>query len=543
MNGPGERKLQVGHGLFDPLTGDLSLEGRTVKLRPRTAALLAYLVQHGDRAVGKDELMRTLWPDVVVTEDSIVQCVKEIRQALGNGGREWIRTLPRTGYAFVANHVAAQAQPAWRRFEPRWRWGAAIALAAALAGTLAWRFWPAPPPPPLSATIIVLPIANAAGDAAYDRMAEDLTEAITDMFGRGRFGVIAPSVARAYKDQPVDLRALGAQLKVRHVLQGSLRLDEAQPVLRLRLADAPSGVQLWQQDFKVNPGGPELRPDVVGGILETINEQLIRAEARQRGDAGAVKAAELVSRASDVLRGPGSPREKNAKVIPLLEEAVRFNENLVGVWAWLAGSYLWDVRYSAAREERLARAEAAIKRARKLLPNNDAVISWEANVYLEQARPAEALRLSERALELNPGDAVAMYTRGRSLIAMARPREALVQLEQAMRTSPRDPLIPAMRTMMGVAYLHLGNEAAAIDALLPVAVGTTLEATTRLFLAGAFGAAGRVEEARAEMAQFQQLRPGFTFSRFRATELSALPAYVEQRQRLYDGLRRAGMPE
>src|SRR3990167_5297931 len=102
MNAPGERSLRVGHGLFDPLSGELSLDGRTVKLRPRTAALLSHLVQHSDRAVGKDELLHAVWPDVVVTEDSLVQCVKEIRHALGEPGRDWIRTLPRQGYAFVA---------------------------------------------------------------------------------------------------------------------------------------------------------------------------------------------------------------------------------------------------------------------------------------------------------------------------------------------------------------------------------------------------------------------------------------------------------
>ena len=103
MTMPNERLLQVGGGWFDPLAGDLTLDGETTRLRPRTAALLAYLVRHADRVVGKDELLQSVWSDVIVTEDSLVQCVKEIRRALGHAGHDWIRTVPRQGYAFVAS--------------------------------------------------------------------------------------------------------------------------------------------------------------------------------------------------------------------------------------------------------------------------------------------------------------------------------------------------------------------------------------------------------------------------------------------------------
>jgi hypothetical protein len=65
----------------------------------------------------------------------------------------------------------------------------------------------------------------------------------------------------------------------------------------------------------------------------------------------------------------------------------------------------------------------------------------------------------------------------------------------------------------------------------------------RLFLARALGVSGRVPEAQAQMAQLQQLRPGFTLSRFRAVEPSDAAPFRKQRERVYEGLRRAGMPE
>src|SRR5512140_1984466 len=202
MNAPSERTLKVGDGLFDPLRGELVLDGRIVKLRPRTAVLLSYLVQHPGRTLGKDELMQAVWPDAIVTEDSLVQCVKEIRQALGGAGHDWIRTLPRLGYAFVADSPEhpqpAGAQPA----RAVWRLPVALGLLALIfVGVVAWRFVPGLPSSSSSApprSFVVLPVVNQTGDPAQDRAAEDMTGAITDTFGRGLLTVVAPRTACTY---------------------------------------------------------------------------------------------------------------------------------------------------------------------------------------------------------------------------------------------------------------------------------------------------------------------------------------------------------
>jgi adenylate cyclase len=125
---------------------------------------------------------------------------------------------------------------------------------------------------------------------------------------------------------------------------------------------------------------------------------------------------------------------------------------------------------------------------------------------------------------------------------LGRSQEALAQIDKAMRTSPRDPALAAMQGTAGVAHLHLGNVQAAIEALSAAVKVAPGSASAHLYLAAALGATGRTAEARAAMARFQQLRPGFTLSRLRATELSQEPALARQRQRIYDGLERAGMP-
>jgi DNA-binding winged helix-turn-helix (wHTH) protein/TolB-like protein/Tfp pilus assembly protein PilF len=549
MNAPSERTLKVGNGLFDPLRGELVLDGRILKLRPRTAVLLAYFVQHPGRTLGKDELMQAVWPDAIVTEDSLVQCVKEIRHSLGEAGRDWIRTLPRLGYAFVADSPEhpqpAGAPPATARR----RLPLAIGLLALVfVGVVAWRFVPALPDssagaPPRS--FVVLPIVNQTGDPAQDRAAENMTEAITDTLGRGLLTVVAPSTAWAYKGQAVDVRSLGATLNVRYVVQGALRMDGTQPVLTVRMADASNAVQLWQQELRIAPGwSHQLREDVDGITTAFINA-MRTADARRSGNPDAVKAAELVSRARDLLTGPPATTEtdRQLQVQALLEESLRYNDQSASAWAILAFAYLHDVRFSPDRAGKLKRAVAAAERSIKLAPTSVPALVTRGWVYIEEGRPAQALKMFERAIELNPKDAWAIVSRGYGLLYLGRAQEALESVRQAMRLSPDDPKLVRWHTYEGMALLLLGEDTAAAQSLAHGATATPPYPFVQLYLASALALSGRVEEGRAHLAQFQQLYPGVTLSRWRAQEVSDAPEFLKQRERVYEGLRRIGMPE
>jgi pimeloyl-ACP methyl ester carboxylesterase/DNA-binding winged helix-turn-helix (wHTH) protein len=85
--------------VLDSLRGELrDAAGQRVVLRPKAYALLRHLALEAPRLVGKDELMQVAWPGVVVTDDSLTQCVKDLRNALGDHQHRLIRTEPRRGY-------------------------------------------------------------------------------------------------------------------------------------------------------------------------------------------------------------------------------------------------------------------------------------------------------------------------------------------------------------------------------------------------------------------------------------------------------------
>ena len=96
--------------MFDPRQRELTdAGGDPVPMRPQTLAVLDCLARHAERVVPKDELMRTVWPQVVVTDDSLVQCITELRKALRDDERRIVQTLSKRGYRLVADRAAVPA--------------------------------------------------------------------------------------------------------------------------------------------------------------------------------------------------------------------------------------------------------------------------------------------------------------------------------------------------------------------------------------------------------------------------------------------------
>jgi DNA-binding winged helix-turn-helix (wHTH) protein len=92
---------------FDRFTLDLARGalladgGAEVPLRPKAFALLRLLIENPGRLLDRDAIIAAVWPDVVVTDESITQCVRDVRKALGDEAQQLLRTMPRRGYLFA----------------------------------------------------------------------------------------------------------------------------------------------------------------------------------------------------------------------------------------------------------------------------------------------------------------------------------------------------------------------------------------------------------------------------------------------------------
>src|SRR5512138_475771 len=102
MQQTSHRIYSFGDFALDLTTGCLHHNGDEVKLRPKAFEALRYLVENSNRLVSKEELVQAIWTDAIVTDNSLVQCLKEVRAALHDEAHLIIKTVPRRGYIFAA---------------------------------------------------------------------------------------------------------------------------------------------------------------------------------------------------------------------------------------------------------------------------------------------------------------------------------------------------------------------------------------------------------------------------------------------------------
>jgi DNA-binding winged helix-turn-helix (wHTH) protein len=88
-----------------------SADGTAIKLRPKTFEMLRLFATSGGRVLTKQELMEVVWPNVHVGEDSLFQCIRELRTALGDNRRQLIKLASGGGYLLATEVVAAPPQP------------------------------------------------------------------------------------------------------------------------------------------------------------------------------------------------------------------------------------------------------------------------------------------------------------------------------------------------------------------------------------------------------------------------------------------------
>jgi DNA-binding winged helix-turn-helix (wHTH) protein len=156
----------------------LSREGAEIALRPKAFDTLRFLIQHAGEVVTKDTLVAAVWPDVFVGDDSLAQCVSEVRKALEDEGQDFVRTIPRRGYSFV--HLVEPLTASEETGRPRLHLVVVSVFAAAVAVAvfvlLLWR--DAAPAPDARFRVAILPFETLESDDQDrwlgDGIAEDI---------------------------------------------------------------------------------------------------------------------------------------------------------------------------------------------------------------------------------------------------------------------------------------------------------------------------------------------------------------------------------
>jgi TolB-like protein len=399
-------------------------------------------------------------------------------------------------------------------------------------------------------SIAVLPFANLSGEVNQDYFADGITDSLTTDLSRALPGsfVVARETAFTYKGKSVDARQIGRDLRVRYVLEGSTLLDGDQVRINARLADAQIGNEIWADRFDTARGGIlEVQDKIVGRLSRAIGLQVISFAAREKPNSA--EAIDLVLRGHAAMNKPSSMATM-IEARSMFERALKLQPDNADALAGVASTYIFEVLngyYASDNELRLERADPLVKRA--LAIDDRDVVALKANAALLRAQGnfEDALVAAHLLIEQNPGEPWAYKEVALSTMYLGRVADSVAWFEKAEEIGPRDPGRWTWLGGKGQALLLLGRDAEAIKSLHAAVEANPANVGDYAVLAAAYALSGHDDEAQVALAEYRRSHPETTIGSFR--HMSPVPlrltdqTYLRQRERLKEGLRKAGMPE
>ena len=394
-------------------------------------------------------------------------------------------------------------------------------------------------------SIVVLPFTNLSNDASQDYFADGITENLTTDLSRlsGAF-VIARNTAFTFKGKHIDTKEIGKQLGVRYVLEGSVQRSGNQVRVNTQLIDVETGNHLWAERFdKPLADLFVMQDEIAARLANQLGTELVTAEARRAERAPQPDSTDLYFQGL-AWRNKGVAPQYLTQAGSFFERALALDPGNIDA---LVGTAQADAEMAFGfltedRAVRLAGAETALTKALSLAPNNAFAHFWMCAIQDHTNRVAEAMTECERALALDRNLAFAHAEIGGAKTRLGRAEEAEAHVREALRLSPRDTNAFLWMGIAGQAKLHLGDDEEAVAWLRRSIEINRNYPNGHFYLAVALAQLGRLEARNAVHAGLA-LNPGFTIRRFRASAYSDNPTYLTQRERIYDGMRKAGVPE
>lgn len=453
-------------------------EGEVVSLTPKAVQTLLALVENRGRMMGKDELMKIVWPDTFVEEGGLARNISLLRKMLGDTSESggYIETIPKRGYRFVAPvkevHGEEDATSDSLQQEPPsaspgapapsrkriWATVAVVAVVGLISGALIYSWYSGRAGTGIGTggieSLVVLPLDNLSGDPSEDYFAAGMTEAVlTNLAKISALKVISYPSAK-YVDLGKSPAELAKELRVDAALKGSVVRSNDRVRVNARLVRAGTGEQLWAEEYE------QRLSDVLGlqSEVSTAIAQSIQVKMTPQEEARLVTVRSVVPEAYEAYargrfywnRRTGEGLQKG---MGHFQQAIEADPGFAQAYSGLADAFalLGSVPYDALPpSEAMPRAKGL---ALKALELDDTLA--EAHVSLAYVKLSfdwdfpGARKEFERAIELRPSYAMAHHWYGHYFLAAAELDRAVAEMEQAVEL---DPL--SLINIVGLGWAH-----------------------------------------------------------------------------------------
>ena len=430
-----------------------------VQVKPRSVAVLEYLIRHAGKVCSRRDIMDGVWAQVEVSEEVLNQAIHELRGAFGDDPRKprFIETIPRGGYRLIADIEEDDSGARSRISLSR---AAAIAGAIALIAAVAlWLTAGQQASDSPVKRLAVLPFEIMGPEDSFDYFADGLTEElITELnaVNPERLDVIARTSVMAFKGRRVPLTEIVDQLAVNYIVEGSVRREADRVRITAQLIETEGQTHVWAESF-------DRRIENILVLQREVAREIARqAEVPLAGFRGREPRRVDPEAYRHFLRGRQQIYRFHsggyAAGVDEFDAALEREPEYAAVHGWrgmaysaLAFSASSPVRRREYAELGRASAERALELDRQLGVAH-AVIAWQT--FAHDWDFARAERLYRDALEIDPNNWWLHWGYAELLSALGRHDEAIARINKAQEIDPVNPLVEVERTAV---YNHAGQ--------------------------------------------------------------------------------------
>ncbi|MEO8019176.1 MAG: winged helix-turn-helix domain-containing protein [Pseudomonadota bacterium] len=440
-----------------------AVDGTRIALPSRAFELLLFFVRHPGELLDKNQLMAAVWPNTVVEENNLNQCIGALRKALveSPGENRFLVTESGRGYRFVASVRALAAEPANPARVAKVadglgrRWGLPIALIVALLAAVFLFWWPRGQVP-ADRSIAVLPFENRSQARADDYLALGIQDEILTLLTRiADLRVLSRTATARYAHGAIDMPAVSRSLGVSYLLGGSVQRAGDTVRVNVTLIDAVADRQLWAQTYERSAVDVfAIESEVAQSVARALEARLTAQErsAITRPPTANPAAYEYYLRARAFAERTTRTEYEIRAAIDAYEEAVRLDPGFAIAWAQLSRRHanFFSLAYDRSESRRVA-AQRALAEATRLAP--DLIETLTARAYYlfvveGDYSAAESAMLELEARAPQSADAAS---------GLAQLTHELGQMDRsadyARRVLALDPLNPYRQSLVCLDYL------------------------------------------------------------------------------------------
>ncbi len=468
--------LRVDDLIVDPGRRRVTRAGVDLKLPGLSFDLFVVLVRAAPNVVTVRKLMDIVWPDAIVSPETISQRVKLLRSALGDDVKNprYVGGVRSRGYRIVATVTAhgsetpsSNAPPAAAmRLSGTWGVIASLVLAILVvffalhgsanreAGRAGGNAEPGPPPELPAHTVAVLPFESLGPSARDDEylasgMAASVLHALAD---NPQIAVIARRSSFALKGQNSDVREIGRRLNARYLLEGSLQPVGLQMRVRTALVDAMSAQNIWSLNFDRPLANLPATQDDIAARVSQILAATLNASADERRKTATTSNPDayleyLQARELAASYRLGDLQRAVSHYARALEVDPSFSRALSGL-AW-AKYQMLEFRASNSTKKDWIDTQLEVREEllKALALDNRNADAWQALAAIEDD-PDRAEAYDRRAVAIEPTSARVQFGLSQVVLSHvyrsepARVDEVIALMQRAMLLDPLEPRYP-----------------------------------------------------------------------------------------------------